>query len=142
MNIPDPQALHIFQQLMSIKKDGSFSKLIQDLTDHRLTFSAVICPHRPHLGQDPGERPPRLRVHVHQRIHVRKRPQGSLPSVCSCSPGDAKLRSKQEEGQPQARSHSTCRIDHLVRTIPQPPLGKLVTKSNKNQQNQQKRRLF
>jgi hypothetical protein len=37
-------ALHIFQQLMTIKKDGSFSKLIQDLTDHRLTFSAVFDP--------------------------------------------------------------------------------------------------
>jgi hypothetical protein len=34
-------ALHIFQQLMTIKKVGSVSKLIQDLTDHRLTFSAV-----------------------------------------------------------------------------------------------------
>ena len=29
---------------MTIKKDGSFSKLIQDLTDHRLTFSAVFDP--------------------------------------------------------------------------------------------------
>jgi hypothetical protein len=38
-------ALHIFQQLMNIKKDGSFSKLIQDLTDHRLTFSAVFDPY-------------------------------------------------------------------------------------------------
>ena len=37
-------ALYIFQQLMTIKKDGSFSKLIHDLTDHRLTFSAVFDP--------------------------------------------------------------------------------------------------
>jgi len=37
-------ALHIFKQLMTIKKIGSFSKLIQDLTDHRLTFSAAFDP--------------------------------------------------------------------------------------------------
>ena len=54
-------ALHIFQQLMTIKKDGSFSKLIQDLTDHRLTFSAVFDPirtHQSHMDHDPHECPP------------------------------------------------------------------------------------
>jgi len=34
--------LHIFQQVMTIKKDGSFSKLIQDLTDHRMILMNAL----------------------------------------------------------------------------------------------------
>ncbi len=34
--------LHILQQVMTIKKDGSFSKLIQDLTDHRMILMNAL----------------------------------------------------------------------------------------------------
>ncbi len=46
-------AQSIFQQLLSVKMDGTFSKLVHDLTDHRRKFDAVFD----NLGHDPDECP-------------------------------------------------------------------------------------
>jgi hypothetical protein len=35
-------AQSIFQQLLSVKKDGTFSKLVHDLTDHHRKFDAIL----------------------------------------------------------------------------------------------------
>ena len=33
---------NVFQQLLSIKMDGTFSKLVHDLTDHRRKFDVIF----------------------------------------------------------------------------------------------------
>ena len=111
---------------MTIKKVGSFSKLIQDLTDHRLTSSAVFDPDA--TGSVPID-------HIWVMILMNALPDSEFMFMKeSMYAKDLKVAFPQfavvlqemqnydlnkKKATPKQEAHCTRRIDHPVRTTSQ-----------------------